>query len=154
MNIGINRSNISEYHWTYFYDDDFTFTRLSFPHMQSPNNAPPGTGIIQAEVYFSGKYKPIDKSPDDYITPVINDLKRCGLMNEDDKILFSDTKYIPYANVIFDLDRAPALKTIKDYTDEVGIYCCGRYGEWGYHWTDESFMSGEKAARQSLDSLR
>lgn len=154
VNVGINRSNISEYHWTYFYDDDFTFTRLNFPHMQSPGNAPPGAGIIQAEVYFSSKYKPVDKSPDEYITPVINDLMRCNLIREDDEILFSDTKYVPYANVIFDLERAPALKIIKDYTDEVGIYCCGRYGEWGYHWTDESFKSGEMAAQQALDALR
>ena len=43
---------------TYFYDEDICFTRLGFPHMLSTKNAPPGTGSIQAEVYFSEKYKP------------------------------------------------------------------------------------------------
>ena len=57
---------------------------------------------------------------------------------------------VRYANVIFDLDRAAALATVKDYLDELGIQCCGRYGEWGYLWTDESFMSGEQAAQRSL----
>ena len=154
VNVGINRSDISDYHWTYFYDSDFTFTRLSYPHMQSQNNAPPGTGLIQAEVYFSKKYKPMDKQPADYIAPVIEDLKRCKLINESDKVLFTDTKFVPYANIIFDLDRAKALKTVNDYLNAIGIHCCGRYGEWGYHWTDESFISGEKAGQRAIDSMR
>jgi len=153
VNVGINRAEISDFHWSYFYDDDFTFTRLSYPHKQSPNNAPSGAGIIQAEVYFSKKYKPMEKSPDDYITHVINDLMRCNLIKEDDEILFADAKFIPYANIIFDLDRASALETVKKFLGEIGIHCCGRYGEWGYHWTDESFISGEKAAAKALETI-
>jgi hypothetical protein len=52
--------------------------------------------------------------------------------------------------VIFDLDRAPALDVVQGYLDDVGIQSCGRYGEWGYLWTDESFMSGERAADRAL----
>ncbi len=63
VNIGLDRRDISDWHWTYFYDDDFCFSRLSFPHMLSPNNAPPDAGSIQAEIYFSSKYKPLDCSP-------------------------------------------------------------------------------------------
>ena len=43
---------------TYFYDEDICFSRLGFPYMLSAKNAPPGAGNIQAEVYFSEKYKP------------------------------------------------------------------------------------------------
>ena len=153
VNIGLNRPDISDAHWSYFYDQDFFFTRLSFPHMQSPNNAPPGGGIIQAEVYFSNKYRPLDRSPEDCITPVVDDLKRCGLIGENEEILFTDAKIIPYANVIFDFDRSAALSIIQEYLNEIGIYCCGRYGQWGYHWTDESFVSGENAARKILDGI-
>jgi hypothetical protein len=32
----------------------------------------------------------------------------------------------------------------------VGIEYCGRYGEWAYIWTDESFRSGERAADRAL----
>jgi len=38
------------------------------------------------------------------------------------------------------------------YLDEVGIAYCGRYGDWGYMWTDESFKSGEQAAERALSS--
>jgi hypothetical protein len=34
--------------------------------------------------------------------------------------------------------------------NDVGIAYCGRYGDWGYMWTDESFISGEGAAERAL----
>jgi hypothetical protein len=55
-----------------------------------------------------------------------------------------------YANIIFDLDRSITLKTVHSYLDELGIAYCGRYGEWGHMWTDESFKSGEQAAERAL----
>jgi hypothetical protein len=58
-----------------------------------------------------------------------------------------------YANIIFDLERAEALKVVHGYLDDLGIAYCGRYGEWGYMWTDESFKSGELAAEKALTAL-
>jgi hypothetical protein len=59
---------------------------------------------------------------------------------------------LPYANIIFDLERAAALKIVHGYLDEIGIAYCGRYGDWGYLWTDESFKSGESAAERALSA--
>lgn len=151
INVGVDRADISDAHWTYFYDDDFTFTRLSFPHMLSPQTVPPGAGAIQAEVYYSKKYRPLDQPPEDLIEPVIRDLQRCGLLREDDTILHRNARLVPYANIIFDHDRPAALETVLGYLEDLGIATCGRYGRWGYQWTDESFASGEAAAKQILD---
>ena len=137
---------------TYFYDEDICFTRLGFPHMLSSRNAPPGTGSIQAEVYFSDKYKPFSGTAEDWIEPVIRDLRRCGLLREEDQVLSRKAMFLRYANVIFDLDRAVAVKTVHSYLDEIGIAYCGRYGDWGYMWTDESFKSGELAADRALSA--
>jgi len=153
VNVGVDRNDISKAHITYFYDEDIRFTRLSFPHMLSASNVPPGAGSIQAEVYFSDKYKPLTGSPDELIEPVINDLRRCGLLRENDRILFSSAMLVRYANIIFDLDRAAALKSVHGYLDDIGINYCGRFGDWGYLWTDESFKSGENAAQKILDRL-
>jgi len=153
VNIGVDREDLSSAHMTYFYDEDICFTRLGFPHMLSAGNAPPGTGSIQAEIYFSDKYKPFSGSPDDWIEPVIKDLRRCGLLHGNDRILCRKTLLLRYANVIFDLDRAAALKTVHGYLDDLGIAYCGRYGDWGYMWTDESFKSGENAAQKALALL-
>ena len=152
VNLVVDREDVSDAHWTYFYDQEFFFTRLSFPHMLSPHNVPPGMGAIQAEIYYSQKYRPLDRAPDDCIEPVIADLRRCGLLRESDTVMFRNAALVPYANVIFDLERADALATVHGYLDEIGVAYCGRYGEWGYHWTDEAFISGENAAQQVLDA--
>jgi len=152
VNLGVDREDLSKAHMTYFYDEDICFTRLGFPHMLSSRNAPPGTGSIQAEVYFSKKYKPLTGSPDSWIEPVIRDLHRCGLLHDGDRILSKEAFLLPYANIIFDLERAAALRTVHGYLDDLGIAYCGRYGDWGYMWTDESFKSGELAAERALSA--
>ncbi len=152
VNIGVDREDLSSAHMTYFYDEDICFTRLGFPHMLSKRNVPPGAGSIQAEVYFSDKYKPISGSAEDWIEPVIRDLRRCGLLRDDDRILSRKAMFLRYANVIFDVERAAALKTVHGYLEDLGIAYCGRYGDWGYMWTDESFKSGELAAERALSA--
>ena len=53
VNLVVNRPDLLDAHWTYIYDQDIFFTRLSTPHLQSPHNVPPGCGSIQAECYYS-----------------------------------------------------------------------------------------------------
>lgn len=150
--LGVDRPDLINAHWTYIYDQDIFFTRLSTPHLQSPHNVPHGCGSLQVECYYSRKYRPLDRSPTDCIDPVIRDLIRCGVLREDDKILFRHALHIPYANVIFDLESGPAASTVHGFLDDVGIGYCGRYGDWAYIWTDQSFVSGEKAAQRVLDA--
>lgn len=154
VNVGVDRADLSESQMTYFYDEDIAFTRLSFPHMLSAGNVPPGCGSIQCEVYFSRKYKPLTQNPEDLVELVIRDLRRSGIIKETDKIMTRGARVVQHANVIFDLDRSDALKTVHGYLDEIGIAYCGRYGDWGYMWTDESFISGERAADLALSGAR
>ena len=153
VSLGVDRRDLSEAHVTYFYDPDIPFARVSFPHMFSAGNAPDETGSIQAEIYFSDKYKPLNQPLDSFIHKVIDHLKECGVLNSDDSVIDSDVRLIPYANVIFDLDRAEALETVHGFLDDIGISYCGRYGEWDYIWTDESFRSGEHEARKIEETV-
>ena len=152
VNVGVDREEVGET-WTYFYDQNIVFTRVSYPGQLSPNMVPPGHGSFQAEIYFSDKYKPLTGSPEDYITPTVNDLKRTGLIREGDQIRHTSALYVPYGNVIHDLDKIPALALIHGYLDEIGIKMCGRYGLWGYQWTDEAFITGKEAAQAVLDAI-
>ena len=152
VNVGINRSDLSEGQVTYIYDEDICFTRLSFPHLLSATNAPSGCGSIQAELYFSSTFRPLTQTPDSLIDPVIADLRRTGTLREDDEIITRHATLVRHANVIFDLNRAAALETVHGYLDDLKIRYCGRYGDWGYMWTDESYISGEHAAELALSS--
>jgi protoporphyrinogen oxidase len=151
VNVGVDRADLSDSQITYFYDEDIAFTRLSFPHMLSGSNVPQGCGSIQAEVYFSAKYKPLGESTDAIIDRVIADLIRSKTLRDSDKIISRHAFVVKHANVIFDLDRPNAIATVHGYLDDVGIHYCGRYGDWGYMWTDESYISGERAAQTALD---
>jgi protoporphyrinogen oxidase len=153
VNLGLKRNDLATTHISYFYDLDIIFPRVSFPHMMSARNAPPGCGSIQVEIYFSKKYRPCTAGPADYIEPAIRDLVRCGVVREDEEFLVRDAMFVPYANIIFDHDRAAALATVHGYLDDVGVNYCGRYGAWGYYWTDDSFKSGENAAERALSQL-
>jgi protoporphyrinogen oxidase len=149
-NIGVDRADLSSTAITYFYDEDIIFSRVNLPHMFSPHNAPPGCGTIQAEIYFSDKYKPLQGHPDQYFERVLADLRRCGFLRETDKILLRETSINRYANVIYDLDRADALAIVHGFLDEVGVSYCGRYGCWDHAWTDQAFISGEETAHKVL----
>lgn len=153
VNVGIDRDDISETVWSYFYDEEIIFSRVNFPHMQSPNNVPENCGSIQVEIYFSDKYKPLNQQPEEFIERTIMDLKKCGLIKESDKLLYKDAQFIEFANVIFDLDTKKNLKIVHEYLDSVNIKYCGRYGEWAYIWTDQSFRSGMSAAKKVIRDM-
>lgn len=146
VNLGVSRPDISDAHISYFYDPEIVFTRMSFPYLMSPHNAPDGTSSMQAEVYYSAKYQPLEGSPQDYIEPVIRDAIRCGILKSPDEVVYRGAMSCEYANIIFDHDRAAALERVHGYVAELGIAWCGRYGDWDYIWTDQAFQSGERAA--------
>lgn len=150
VNFGVARDDLSPCHWRYVYDEDIRTVRMSFPHMFSTSTVPPGHGAVQVEVYYSDKYKPLDHRPEDEIEPVRQELIRMGILREDDTYLVEEARYIPYANVIFDLDSGPCTELVHGYLTDIGIDYCGRYGDWAYIWTDESYLSGELAVERML----
>ena len=154
VNLGVARDDISDAHISYVYDEDVIFPRLNFPHLLSPGNVPQGAGSIQVELYFSDRYRPLRVSPESMIDVVIADLVRIGVLRETDQILVREARLARYANVIYDHDRAAAVETIHGYLDDVGIAYCGRYGDWNHSWTDESYLSGERAAETALAGNR
>ncbi|MBM4089308.1 MAG: hypothetical protein FJ276_07750 [Planctomycetes bacterium] len=150
VSVGVGRPDPIDAHWTYFYDEDIFFTRLSTPHLQSPSNVPDGCACLMAECYYSDKYRPLDRRPEDCIEPVIRDLKKCGILLDEDRIVFRHAMHLKYANIIFDHDRKAALDVVHGFLDDIGVRTCGRYGLWGYLWTDQAFLSGENAAERVL----
>lgn len=150
INVGLKGNPLPRSHWMYFYDDDIIFSRVCFPHMLSPNNAPPGDSSLQAEVYFS-KYRPL---PVEHVTDkVLADLRRVGLIRSLDAIALCREERVPYGNVIFDGQRARNVATIHRFLEEHGVLPCGRYGEWDYVWSDQAVLSGRRAARQLAENI-
>ncbi len=146
VSVGVKRPHLSDAYWTYFYDHDIAFTRAHFPSKYSPNSAPTGCSSVQVElVHFIRKPLPAKES---IVELSIDGLLRCGILKDRTEIDAVDVRNIPYANVVFDFHREPNLKVVHRYLESIGIDWCGRYGDWGNHWTDQAMLSGERAANK------
>lgn len=145
VSFGFNKK-VENHLWFYIYDEDFQPSRAYSPSEKSPNNVPLGCSSIQFETYFS-KNKPPALSGDELINHIIEKCEKLGLFTRRD-IVFSDYREVAYANVIFDQDRKSNLKTIHQYLDSVGIFYCGRFGEWDYLWSDQCLISGRNVANK------
>ena len=151
VSIGINRPHVSDAYWTYYYDEDIPFSRASFPSKYSPGTVPPDCSSIQVEVVHS-RYKSIP-SKDVLVEQCIECLIKVGLLHSKDEIIAMDARDIRYSNVIFDFDRKPNMTIVHDWMTSAGIHWAGRYGEWAYLWTDQSMLSGERAANEIRTEL-
>ena len=150
VNLGVQRTDVGPGHWVYFYDHDIPFFRVSFPSKFAPDNAPAGHSSISCEIAYSRR-KPLDE--DRLVERCVDALRRTGVLLSSDRITVEDQIDIPYAYVVFDFNRAPSLRTIHGWMESVGLYPCGRFGEWGYHWSFEAIESGRNVATRVAEQL-
>jgi protoporphyrinogen oxidase len=152
VSIGVNRADgFPDADWIYFYDEDIIFSRLHYPHRFAPSNAPDGCGSMQVEIYHS-KY--LDLPEEDLTARTIADLKKCGILREEDEIMVAHEARVPYANVVFDHPREENLQVVDEFLDGLNVFRCGRFGDWAYHWTDDSIVSGWRAADAAMAADR
>lgn len=153
VDVATTRRDLFNHHWFYVYDEEISFARGHFPHMLAPLNAPEGCGAIQVEVYHS-KHRPLPCRPQALCDRVVDELLQLGILRSRSDVRWAQHREVPYANVVFTLDRAPALDTILPWIKEAGIVLAGRYGEWAYHWTDDAVRAGWAAADLVLERQR
>ncbi len=150
INIGIDRAGVNDQHWLYFPEDEFIFTRVGFPTNFSESVAPAGTSSMYIEVTHQRDPKP---DPEKTFERAVEDLKKCGLLSDDDRILTRQFIDIPHAYVIFDRHRQAHLKELIDYLEERDIFPAGRYGRWEYFSMEDSILSGKAASRSVMERI-
>ncbi len=153
VKIGIDRKLSSKLHYAFFYDRDILFSKIVFPNALQEKNTLGNYSNFQASIHFSKKYKPLQLEPKSFIEPVIHNMKRCSILQENDRIIYKRADLMPYANIIHDFNRRPNLKAVHNYLDDANIFYCGRYGMWNNLSADESVESGVNAARKVKDIL-
>jgi protoporphyrinogen oxidase len=147
IDLGVDRPQISPYHWIYYYEDDFPFHRLSFPANFSSANVPPGKSSISLEVAFPAGQR-VDEEA--LLEQTIAGLRRARVLEEDDRIELVHAQAIEPAYVIYDLAHARNVETIRAWLAEHGIALAGRFGEWQYSNMDHAMRSGANAARAAV----
>lgn len=150
VNLGIDAPAISPRHWVHFVEKDVSFFRISYPHNFSAAVAPRGMSSISAEVSYSDR-ESIRK--EEVVQRVIGDLLRTRALAAEHRIVSTTTHEIKHGYCIYDMARADAVQTIHQWLRAVDIVPAGRYGLWTYFWSDESLLSGVKAANAALREL-
>ncbi len=145
VTIGFNRPDVAKYLWLYIYDEDIMSARVYSPSMQSKNNAPEGCSSLQFEIYHNNR-ETIDEKA--VIKNTLDAVVKMGVA-QPENICFTDYRLLPYGNVIFYNGMEDDRKIVKDYIESQGITLIGRFGEWEYLWSDQSYLSGKHAAQRN-----
>jgi protoporphyrinogen oxidase len=144
ISLGFNKPNIPKNLWFYIYDKDILPSRVYSPSLKSLDNVPKGCSSLQAEVYFSDSLK-INMTEEQILDHVIEKLISMEIFEIKDIIVKSIRKE-EFANIVFTHKIYKNRKIILNYLNSKEIESIGRFGEWDYLWSDQSFLSGKRAA--------
>ena len=142
VSIALKTKNIPPYLWWYIYDEDILAARVYSPSLKSPMNAPDGCSSLQMEVYCKeGEY-----TEKQLLNGTVGKLIELGIIKQED-VLFTHVSFEKYANVIFSQNIYDSREIVRSYLKSVGIEPFGRFGEWGYLWSNQSLLSGMNAIK-------
>ncbi|BET12285.1 protoporphyrinogen/coproporphyrinogen oxidase [Pandoraea sputorum] len=128
--------------WFYIYDEDIYASRAYSPSVKSPANVPAGCSSLQFEVYQRGR--DARYSAQELKDNVRMAIEKMGIAKADD-VQFLHHKRLPWGNVIFDIGMEENRQIVRDHLDARKVASCGRFGEWDYLWSNQSFLSGYRA---------
>ncbi len=145
LNLGIKRENISDKHWVYFPEKEFSFYRAGFTSNFSSYLAPRGTSSIYTEVSYS-KDRPLDKKR--ITKKIVKDLIKAGIITSRDKILAKLVLDIRYAYPLYDHNYKESVATSQRFLRKNNIYSTGRFGSWEYLSMEDVINQGREIAQQ------
>ncbi len=135
-----------EYHWVYFPEPEFPFYRAGCASAAVPSLAPPGCRTFYVEFSHIGP----GLSHDAYERQAVEGLRRAGLLRRGDEVLFTFTRTIPTAYVLFDQAYEQSRREVLAWLETVGILSIGRYGNWEYSSMEDALLAGRRAAEAVL----
>ncbi len=142
LNLGINRKDISPYHWIYFPEKEAPFYRVGFYSNFTKDMAPKNTSSCYVESTFLNR-KMDEKH---FFETSIEWLKRCGILKKQDTVVAKQYIEIEHAYVMFDFYRKRHLQKILHHLGQQNIFSIGRYGSWDYMSMEDCLIQGRDIA--------
>lgn len=148
LDVALRRPPQVEMHWTYVPEERFPFYRVGNYAAFSPKMAPDGAACLYIEL--AAREEP--ELP--RLWPAIEScLLEMRLIQAASDVVFCRVRHLPYAYVIYDQAREPALTIINDFLHSECIIAAGRYGAWNYSSMQDALEFGEQAARTAHEFL-
>jgi len=145
VTIGLASECLPPYTAIYVPDPDLLFHRLSFPAMFSPNNAPRGQSLVQAEITSNPGDGVWELSDEEVLRQVIAGLQSMELIRPSD-VCYAKVIRTQYGYVVQDFTYRKYLDRAKAYFETEGVALCGRNAEFEYINMDQCIERGIKVA--------
>ena len=149
INLGINRPQITKYHWVYYSEKQYPFFRIGFPHTLG-SMAPEGQSSLSIEISSLAhpSAEQIAYSTEQAIKHIqdIFDLRPSN-------ISFQKTLLLPHAYVIYDSWREKHLDGLLNHLKQKNIHSVGRYGAWKYSNMYNAIVDGQTIAQTLIKEV-
>lgn len=145
ISLGVDRAAVSDAHWIYFPEPEYSFYRVGFPTSLSRDLAPRGCSSLYVERSLQ-RDESLD--PDSVIDAAVEDLRRAGILWRGDRIVYRRVRVLDPAYVIYDRFRADNVPRLLESLTRLGIHSAGRFGFWEYSSMESAIRAGmDLAAR-------
>lgn len=143
FNLGFSKKSAFKEHWIYVPDKDVNYYRIGFYD-----------NILSADklsMYVEIGY-PKDAAVDteQQLALTLENLKRCGIVTEDNSLITSSTILMDPAYVHIRRDTEAAIAEMKRSLAVSGIHTIGRYGGWTYCSMEDCMLE----AKELVQALR
>ena len=148
--LGVARRRVSDAHWVYFPEPEFSFYRIGFPSNLASGMAPRGCASLWAErSLLAGE----SFDPGEVVARTVDDLKRAGILKARDRVVFSRVGVLDPAYVLYDRHRARHVPRVLEDLRAHGIDSTGRFGAWEYSSMEGAMRAGALAAERARAAL-
>ena len=140
FNLGFARKSDWHEHWIYVPDPDVNFYRIGF----YDNILNTDKLSMYVEIGFS---KDASVDVPQQLTLTLNNLRRCGIIDNSNPLLESMAIVMDPAYVHINHDVEAAIVAMKEELAGSGIYTIGRYGGWTYCSMEDCMLEATALAR-------
>lgn len=143
FNLGFSKKSAFKEHWIYVPDKDVNYYRIGFyDNILSTD---------KLSMYVEIGY-PKDAAVDteQQLALTLENLKRCGIVTEDNSLIASSTILMDPAYVHIRRDTEAAITEMKQSLATSGIHTIGRYGGWTYCSMEDCMLE----AKELVQALR
>lgn len=141
--IGFKSPTHSPYTTIYIADPDIPFHRITIPYNFSNNNVPDKCSSIATEITANPSDDIWNKTNEDLINIVIDNLKKINLLNKEE-IIYAKVIKISYAYPLYNLDYSKNTKQLHSLIEDCGLHLLGRFARFEY-------INSDVCVEQALD---
>lgn len=150
VRVGFRGRMLRNEHWAYVPDPSLPFYRVGFPWNVNPRTCPSERASLSIECGFAHQHADA-VFVQTVVDSAIQFVREAGFA-EIETVDVVDTRLITPAYVVHRSAERQSFSQIFEKLASLGIFPCGRFGRWEYFSMEDSFLDGERAAREALES--